>query len=402
MFDLKRGLTDLGAAPRIDSNPIDVDRATGSVRRRRAVRSAGVAAASAAAVVGIAAVAWAVGPWSDPHPPADPGPTVEPAPTTPEPTPDPTAPDEPTQVPDDRTPPIVGLTEAGELVLVDPGTGEVLDVVTATALPPGQGEDHEISVDWNNRTVYLSRESDDWPNDLVRISLDDGTAEVVGKGFRPAVSADGSTLTYLAWVPGSDSVLTKGPRLVDVAGGQEIAYVPNGVCGECGYAHMQATWSPDGSQLVIPEGGADGPSSFTLAVVDVHDLPATLRDVEQIGAPSLNEDAVASGYYAAQFLADGSLAAIGYDQMPYDGISWRYDYYLAILEDGQVRERIDLPEPAGSNSSSFTLGSADGSLVVGARSWFEDTSPTTTTWLWSPGEPLTELPVETPLLSVTW
>lgn len=280
-FDLQSGLHELSRTPAVGPEVVPVDRVLTRVHRERMMRGAGVGALSTGAVVGIAVAAWAVGTDREPPtPPAQttavptPTPTAEPSPTV-EPTPVPTAdlglpPVEP--VP---TPPLVAVTGDGEVVLLDPATGERRLVVGGISTDdPGKVA---VTVDRSGSVAYVSHSTGpDARYEILRISLTSGTTEVVAEGLGPALSPDGGTLAYA----GPDASLPEGTEswglnLRDLATGvtRHLSAGPYDPARWVG----QPTWAVDGTAVYLEVGWSEGGS---VARVD----PASMTSLEEVQA----------------------------------------------------------------------------------------------------------------------
>lgn len=295
-YDLPRGLHDLAQTPAV--GPLAPDDVITRVRRGRALRTTAVTVASAAVIIGAAALVNAA-PWdTTPVPPA----TPTPAPTqdhNPEPTPDHTP--EPTGEPEPTEPPIVALTTNGDLVLLDPETGEIIEVVTSDESLRGP-----ISLTEDRSFAYPGRDGP--PSDVVRVSLADGSTTTVVEGHSPSLSPDSRTLAYIAQynINHPDDSEWRSLALLDLVTG-EAQYLADNTCGGCGRRIDQPAWSLDGSRLYVSAGFVDGliPSLSVLEVVP--GLTPTLDDARVILADSTEREHLGH----PTFLPDGRLAFVG-------------------------------------------------------------------------------------------
>lgn len=304
-FDLTRNLRDLSEAPEVPADAVHLAAVRTRVRRGRTLRVAGTALGAAAAVLVVGAVVYAA-PWR-PTPPAEspkPAPTVQgPTPTpdaTPstEPTPDPTP--EPTP---ERT--AFALTAAGDLVELDPESGSVIRTVATNEFWSAG-----LSITPDREFAYVEagyeREGGpEWPGEIHRVSLADGTSEVaVTSATSPAVSPDGRALAYLS-IEVTGHASARSLTVQDLTTGAVIATIPDDQCVECERVVSAPTWTPDSSALVLGLGWFDAFPGVVVRAVDPTVTP-TLEAGRLVG-PANDGDVVADWYGRTAFTADGTL-----------------------------------------------------------------------------------------------
>lgn len=409
-FDLTRGLRDLSDQPTVPDEVVRVPAVLSRVRRARALRTAGVGAASVAAVVALA-VAVQASPFRDePAPPADPTPTVEPTPSV-EPTPRPTATPTPTappvEEPDEPVAagPAVALTDDGRLVTLDPATGaEVRQVATGLTIGAWDGL---LAVSPDGAHAYVvdgALPGDGEPPTIQRITLADGAAQDVAQGWSPAVSPDGSTLAFLAARPGDDPYTSLGLNLLDLAEGS-VRYLPDDEWCECERVVTTPAWSPDGTQIAIGVGWGGLLSDVDVVVVDLA-TAQTLGDARRLATtpdPAAPEGEMRLITRLSQaYLPDGRLV-IGSRVQGADALAseWAWDAG-ALLEvvdpsTGAVLVTHDLPP----GSPEALAVAPDGSAVlVALGAWTEGASTTGRLLRWEPGAGVGEL--ATGFRAVAW
>jgi hypothetical protein len=181
-------------------------------------------------------------------------------------------------------PSFVGLT-GGDLVLASTATGEVQRVIADRSVigsddPTGDPAPPVRPVmSFDRSAVYFStfRRGIDGPR-VVRVLLEDGEPEDLGRGADPAVSLDGDRLAYRACAgDGCGQALV----VLNLRTGGEVRLEP-------GHADLQvgeAVWLPDGRLLVALLPPMDG-SPYRFRVVDPARPPADL-----LGAPSMPDPA---------------------------------------------------------------------------------------------------------------
>lgn len=312
-FDLQRGLDELSRTPAVGADVVPVNRVLTRVHRERMLRGAGVGVLSTAAVVGIAVAVQAVG--TDPEPPAPPaqtaltptpGPTADPSPSV-EPTPTTTPSQEPSQPPTEPGPaPLVAVTGDGEVVLLDPATGQRLVTVTG-GISTDDPAKVAASVDVQRTVAYVSHSTGpQGAYEVLRVSLTDGTTDVVAEGLGPALSPDGRTLAYAGPDPSlPSSTESWGLNLRDLATG-DTRHLSAGPYNPALWVG-RPTWSMDGTSVYVEVGWAEGGS---VARVDPAST-TTLVDVEAFDPGS------GQSWSQPDVLADGRLVlfsrATGYE-----------------------------------------------------------------------------------------
>ncbi|NCT90627.1 hypothetical protein GXB85_06675 [Cellulomonas sp. APG4] len=379
-YDLGAGLRRLSDSADLPTAPVEPDDVVRSVRRRRAVRTGLTAGLGTAAVLALA-VAVQAAPWATQDPPPA-APTTDPAPEpTSEPrTDDDPAPDteEPTQdVPDtdEEEPPIpagpaslVAVTTAGELVMIDPVTGDRVEVVTDGIAIDGDPLKTHVTVSADRTVAYVGHYGDGFG--ILRVSLPDGDAEPVFEGLRgygPALSPDGRTLAFAGADPdapqGAESF---GLNIVDLAT-EEVRHV---TWDEYNVARAigQPSWSSDGTSLYLPVGWGEG-----LDVVRID--PETTTTLEGLASHRLGTTEEQSAN-APQALADGRLLLAahgwGFDPGP--------DTYRVLTVGPDGRADGEIAELAGM-AVIDAAGTADGTRVaVLARPARSDADPDLFVW----------------------
>jgi len=367
-FDLPRHLRDLSEAPSIAPDALAPEQVLRRVHRGRALRATGVAALSAAAVVGVAVAVVALP--TDSVPPVE-TPTVEPTPS-PDPVPAPTPSQTPTSTPTPEAPsepPIVAVTEAGAVVLLDPQSGAPV----ATVMEGLSTEDTAkmaLTVAPDRSAAYVSqavRTPDETRLEIIRVPLDGSPAEVIAEGMQPAISPDGRTLAYVAEDPEQPGSDLFGLILLDIATGTS-RYVPSGLDASGAGWIDQLAWSRDGTRLYVPI-GYEG--SQLVAV----DAAATTLD----GAVSLGDDVPEK---EPVVLPDGTvLVACGASYAELD------DSYVAAIDPatGSATQRlapatgrhiVDMAaHPAAQSVAFLAVTSADAARGLSLYRWDEGTEP---------------------------
>lgn len=401
-LDLQRGLRTLSAAPRLGSEPVPVDVVLTRVRRRRARRTVGASLAGVAVVVGLA-VAVRTTPWSDePIPPAV---TTSPAPapsSTPAPTPAaPTA--GPDREPVATPPPLVALTSAGDLVLLDPTTGSQVRTVM-TGLAPRDADHARVALSPDRQDAYVEVEVDAEPYaQVVRVSLADGSSEVVAQGSAPAVSPDGRVLATVGTRPGGSHDLDRGVNLLDLESG-ETTHVPDLECVACERVVTDVTWSADARELFVVVGWGDHPYDRRVVALRVGEgrAPVSIQAAPVVGpqAPGAVppvcstdddvDDPWCSTWDEVAVLSDGRLVVSGAEgPMPvldpgrawYELDVWDDGAFLGVVDrtTGATTQRLPVPDMTV-DSLQVAPGASGGVFVRTERS--PDGVPRSTLYRW--------------------
>lgn len=272
-YDLRRGLHDLGDQPPQGGAPLDPERVLGRVRRARAARAAAVGVTSAAAVLGLTLAVQAL-PLTDDDPRPGPGATSEPAPSEPAPSPTPTATAGPSPAPSStssataETPapppvlPLVAVTVDGEVVTLDPATGERLATLhTGIDVTDGMVD---VTMDHERGVVYVSRRPADGEakGEILRVPAGGGAAEVLlARAWSPLLGPDGTFLVAHAVDPTTNA---SSLAFVDLTSGA-VRYLPQ-VDDYAGRWLEPYSWSPDGATLYLSIGAEDSSGLRTLPV----------------------------------------------------------------------------------------------------------------------------------------
>ncbi len=339
-YDLRRGLDDMGARAALPGTPVEPDDVVAQVRRRRALRTTTVVSVAAAAAL-VTAVVVQAAPWQGPPlPPADPTPSV----TTPTPTPSPTSTTAPrpeateTIAPPTTTDvePAVALTDQGDVVLLDPVSGEVTETVAAGVLPAGTPARLSLSPD--DRAVYVGRPSADpqgW-GEVVRVSLEDGSVEPVASGYDPDLSADGRTLVYVA-VEAGEAGDRRSIAFLDLVTG-DVRRVPDEECTACERVVQAPTWTADGSGVLVVSGWFDTPYDVQVTELVLDDLPDALQAGRVVGPPAGEP----VGWVEVVSRSDGKLVVAGSRESG-DGSEERF---LAVVdpETGTTSTSVAAPD----------------------------------------------------------
>lgn len=264
-YDLRRGLHDLGDQPPQGGTPLDADRVLGRVRRTRAARAAAVGVTSAAAVLGVTLAVQAF-PLRDGDPSPLPAATSEPAPSPavtaqPTPTTSPT-PTPPTPTATSPARPLVAVTAAGEVVTLDPATGERLATLH-TGIDVGDGV-VDVTMDHEHGVVYVAQRPADEQSkgEILRIPVDGSAAELLlARAWSPLLGPDGTFLVAHAVDPATNA---SSLAFLDLAT-EEVRYLPQ-VDDYAGRWLEPYSWSPDGATLYLAVGAEDSSGLRTLPV----------------------------------------------------------------------------------------------------------------------------------------
>ncbi|MBB2924058.1 hypothetical protein [Cellulomonas cellasea] len=265
-YDLRRGLHDLGDQPPQGGTALDADRVLGRVRRARAARAAAVGVTSAAAVLGLTLAVQAF-PLTDDGPRPGPAATSEPAPTptptaTPEQTPTqaPTSTLEPTQAPPPVVP-LVAVTAEGDVVTLDPATGERLATLYS-GIDVGDGM-VGVTMDHERGVVYVAQRPADGQakGEILRIPVGGAAELLLARAWSPLLSPDGTFLVAHAVDPESNA---SSLAFVDLASG-DVRYLTQG-SDSAGLWLNPHSWSPDGATLYLNIGVEESSGLRTLPV----------------------------------------------------------------------------------------------------------------------------------------
>lgn len=339
-FDLQRGLRDLSSTPAVTPD-VPVERVLTRVHRGRALRATAVGVASLAVVVG-AAVAVYAAPWQPVPPVVTPTPTIEPTPTpTPDVTPDPTPSAAPTPVPELQ---LVALTSAGDIVVIDPATGGT-DKVLASGLPIATSNPCTLALSPDGAVAYV----DSADRQVLRVTLADGTTEVVADGFNAEVSPDGLTLAFAG--RDDDAGWGTGLWLLDLATGSR-RHIPDELAvADAPRVTTGPAWSPDGGTVYVANGWDEGSSILAVDVAGT----ARLGDARVVGP---QDDALS--WATPSVRADGSLAVFVRD-MGFEPTDASMNITFVDPATGAPGTRIDTP---GRWVADLAAHPTDGSLVV--------------------------------------
>ncbi|GEA89771.1 TolB family protein [Cellulomonas cellasea] len=371
-YDLRRGLHDLGDQPPQGGTPLDADRVLGRVRRARAARAAAVGVTSAAAVLGLTFAVQAF-PLTDDGPRPGPAATSEPAPTptptaapepSPTPTQAPTSTPEPTQAP--PLTPLVAVTVSGEIVTLDPVTGERLSTLH-TGLGVDDPSKVSVTTDGSGTVAWVSHDPSWTDPQILYVPMDGSGPAALGSGWSPVVSPDGRRLVARAVDPATDASTLAVFDLVE--GG--VRYLAPGDGGAGRWFEPQS-WSPDGSTLYLTIGVEDGWAAWTLPVtatsLDEAVLIDASTDTPWWTAESFGPDVLAVG------VREG-----GWDPSP--------EGFALLLVDRATGAQVDEIEGARGKDVWQIAGTSDGGLVVLARD-ASGTGPEADLYRWDGAEGL--------------
>lgn len=320
-FDLRAHLRDLSATPSVPAEAVPTAPVLSRIRRGRARRTAAVATVSAAGVLALGAVVYAV-PWDRPEPPPAQSPTSTPMPTA---SPTPTGTPSPEPTPSESAgevvrPTIVAVDLGGRLLELDPDTGAVLRQVAEDP----RWTDVAVSPDRRHAYVTASSASGQLSQaQIQRVSMVDGSVESVAAGYGATVSPDGGRLAYLRIVeqpdaPDGDAVLEL--VVTDLASGTELASIPDDDCVYCERIVDEPVWAPDGRHLLLVL-GYGWPPSTSLHEVDP-ETTAVLGDGRFVG-PANTGEVLADWPRTPSVTADGTLLLAAEEATSAEWEAWR-------------------------------------------------------------------------------
>ena len=371
-YDLTRGLRDFGAEAEVPDEVVPLADVVTRVRRARTMRGAAVGLVGAAAVIALAVGVQAVPFRPVPGPPAEPTPApTSPAPT---PTPTPTPPGVPAPTPTTETvppvappPPVVALTPDGTLQMLDPGTGALRAEVTTDL---GDAYLGSVSVAPDGDVAYVQAIGESgWPPEIYRVSLTDGSIDLVATGWYPAVSPDGGTLAFIGSRPGADPDTSMGLNLLELATG-DIRHLPDEEWCECERLLPRPAWSPDGRQIAVSLGFGGLIEDADVTVVDVA-TAQSLGDGRVFGTREEPEGSPRLLTHAADptYLPDGRLAVL----------------YVTVETD----ENVSAASPAGASVEILDPATGEVTATVPAPDLLEG-------WLSTVGDGLVLVTVQQP------
>ena len=178
----------------------------------------------------------------------------------------------PTSAQSGAEPPIVAVTKAGALVQLDPATGAVRNTLVASGVA---GDEVSVSA---NGTVYFATGSG-CSGAIKSIPVSGGTPAVVGPGWNPAVSPDGTKLAY-ADQPGPDQTCpgwdTSTPgtafrlQIMALGGGAASKTIPQLPAGQQALpgpiSHL--SWAPDNQHIAVSIASVQDNEGWAVNIVD--------------------------------------------------------------------------------------------------------------------------------------
>lgn len=172
-------------------------------------------------------------------------------------------------------PPDTGLARQGDaIVRIDVSSGQVTD---RTAIEDGAGAD-DLELSDTRGVAVLTRPRPDGPDELVEVTLADGSTRVLGHGHRPAVSDDGSHLAFVRTSPDGEH---RELVAATYEGGEEgvwpIVEAPPEEVEVLGLA-----WSATGEELAVTLRSSAGPEVRVLPL----DRTGTLRGASEVVPPT--------------------------------------------------------------------------------------------------------------------
>lgn len=305
--------------------------------RRRSPGRTWLVVALIAVVAATGAVAWvALTRHGSDEPVAESTPSDTPVDTS-EPTPSAT----PTPVPELQ---LVALTSAGDIVVIDPATGETVEVL-ASGLPIATNNPSTLALSPDGAVAYV----DSADRQVLRVTLADGTTEVVADGFNAEVSPDGATLAFAG--RDDDAGWGTGLWLLDLATGTR-RHIPDELAvADAPRVTTGPAWSPDGGTVYVANGWDEGSSILAVDVAST----ATFGDARVVGP---QDDSLS--WAAPSVRADGSLAVFVRD-MGFEPTDASMNITFVDAATGAPGTRIDTP---GRWVADLAAHPTDGSLVV--------------------------------------
>jgi len=201
-------------------------------------------------------------------------------------------------------PDIVAVTTRGELVVLDPLSGEARRILVAGGVAGGA-----VAVSPDGRTAYFAARHG-CQDEIESVPVAGGRPEPVTAGVLPAVSPDGKELAFVRQGNGTGChhLATSGDEVVirHLPGGGETVLEPMAKPGPP-HPVSRLSWSPDSRRLLVSAGPAQDNEGWQLVQVD----PATTR------------------YYLAG-------AAPGNAAVPFPGLAGRYYREGVYLPDGDL------------------------------------------------------------------
>jgi hypothetical protein len=212
----------------------------------------------------------------------------------------------PATAPAGTEPGIVAVTKAGALVQLDPATGAVRDTLVASGVTGDQ-----VSVA-SNGTVYFATGSG-CAGTIKSIPAGGGAPAVVGSGWDPAVSPDGSMLAYAAQ-PGANQTCpgwdtgTPGTAfrlgILALAGGATIKTIPQVPAGQQALpgpiSHL--SWAPDNQHVAVSIASVQDNEGWAVNIVDTKTAQSYLdgpgvSSVPVTGDPTPQQSYLREGVY---------------------------------------------------------------------------------------------------------
>lgn len=319
---------------------IEPRQGTTPARRHRARTVAIGGGLVLAAAIGLAVATGALGGTT-----SGPDPTAAPESREPEtPTADPTPSDEPAEPTTAR--PLVVVTQSGVLELLDPTSGAVLRVVRDD-LYTEPDDPRAVSVSADGTTAFLDRRTGGDAGEIVRVSLTDGTADVVAEGSNPSISPDGRTVASVsvaADLPDVPFTLI----LTDLATGDARAL--NDTWPSATERLVSgASWSTDASTVFLEVGWFDAPARTSVVSVELA-TAASLDDATPLSPePDPQDPAALTSWSWPRPTADGGVA-VAASRSELDlttGEEVLRQSWIVVLDTTSGAERRRLAAPTG-------------------------------------------------------